>query len=68
MDDRYRSNFGMSVKDNLECINETGVDRFTEEQYEKYRCSRCGGLMSIHNRKCFECDTITRLLEKPSKK
>ena len=68
MDDRYRINYGMSVKDNLECINKTGVEIFTKEQYEKYRCPKCGGLISIHNRKCFKCDTITRLVEKRNKK
>ena len=67
MDDRYRSNYGMSVKDNLECIKKIGVDKFTEHQYEEYSCSECGGLISIHNRKCFKCDTITRLVEKLNK-
>lgn len=68
MDDRYRINYGMSVKDNLELISKKGVERFAKEQYEKYRCSRCGGLISIHNRKCFKCDTVTRLLEKHNRK
>ena len=67
MDKRYRSNYGMSVKGNLECIKEKGVDRFIEDQYEEYRCSKCGGWISIHNRKCFQCDTITRLVEKRNK-
>lgn len=57
----------MSVKDNLECINNIGVEQFTKEQHEKYCCSKCGGLISIHNRKCFKCDTITRLVEKRSR-
>ncbi len=68
MDDRYRINYEMSVKDNWECINKMGVDKFTNEQYEKYHCSKCGGLISIHNRKCFKCDKITRLVEKHDKK
>jgi hypothetical protein len=68
MDDRYRSNHEMSVKANLECIKKIGVDKFTKEQYEEYRCSKCDGLISIHNRKCFKCDTITRLVEKRNKK
>jgi len=67
MDDRYRNNYEMSVKDNLECINNIGVEQFTKEQHEKYCCSKCGGLISIHNRKCFKCDTITRLVEKRSR-
>ncbi len=64
MDDRYKKNYGMSVKENLECINRLGVDKFTRNQYEEYYCPKCGGLISIHNRKCFKCDTITRLVEK----
>ena len=67
MDDRYRSNYNMSVKDNLECINNMGINKFIDEQFEKYSCSKCGGLISIHNRKCFKCDTITRLVEKRNK-
>lgn len=64
MDDRYRKNYGMSVKVNLEFIKKMGVDKFTREQYAEYHCPKCGGLISIHNRKCFKCDTITRLVEK----
>jgi len=64
MDDRYRNNYKMSVKDNLEYINKMGIGKFIKEQYSKYRCSECGGLISIHNRKCFKCDSITRLVEK----
>ena len=68
MDDRYRKNYMMSIKDNLELINKKGIGKFINEQHEKYRCSKCGGLISIHNRKCFKCDIITRLVEKHNKK
>ena len=68
MDRRYRKNYMMSVKDNLEFIQKKGIGEFIHEQYKKYRCSKCGGLISIHNRKCFKCDTITRLIEKHNKK
>ena len=67
MDDRYRNNYEMSVKQNLEYINKMGIEAFIEEQYQKHRCSKCGGLISIHNRKCFKCDTVTRLVEKRNK-
>lgn len=67
MDDRYRKNYMMSIKDNLELINKRGIDKFINEQLKKYRCSKCGGLISIHNRKCFKCDKITRLVEKQNK-
>ena len=68
MDDRYRKNYGMSVKYNLEFIKNLGIDKFIDEQYKTYSCSKCGGLISIHNGKCFNCDTITKLVEKRNKK
>jgi hypothetical protein len=63
MDDRYRNKYKMSVKDNLEDINIKGIGKFIKEQYRKYSCSKCCGLISIHNRKCIKCDTITKLVE-----
>jgi hypothetical protein len=63
VDDRYRKNYHMSLKENLAFIKSKGIGKFIEEQYKKYRCSRCGGLISIHNRKCFHCDTITKLVD-----
>jgi predicted RNA-binding Zn-ribbon protein involved in translation (DUF1610 family) len=53
----------MSIKENLEYIKSMGIGKFIEEQYKKYRCPNCGGLISIHNRKCFNCDTITKLVD-----
>ena len=64
MDKRYRKNYKMSVRDNLETIKGKGIESFIDDQYRQYRCIRCGGLISIHNRKCFNCDSITRLVEK----
>ncbi len=68
VDKRYRSNYQMSIMDNLECIRKIGISGFIKEQYDKYRCLRCGGLLSIHNRKCFKCEPIKRLVEKSNKK
>ena len=58
----------MSVKDNPGLIQKKEVEQFTMEQHEKYRCSKCGGLISIHNGKCFKCNIIMRLVEKRDKK
>ncbi len=67
MDERYRKNYEMSVKENLETISKIGIGKFIEEQYRKHHCSTCGGMISIHNRKCFECEPVTRLIEKRDK-
>ncbi|MBN1780931.1 DUF3795 domain-containing protein [bacterium] len=64
IDKRYRKNYGMSMKDNLEYIREMGIRRFLDDQYEKHHCARCGGVISVHNGKCFQCDTINRLVDK----
>ncbi|MBN1656449.1 MAG: DUF3795 domain-containing protein [Deltaproteobacteria bacterium] len=64
MDDRYRKNYGMSEIDNLEYIRQHGIENFLEDQYQKHRCERCGGIISAHNGKCFQCDEVTRLIEK----
>ena len=64
MDDRYRRNYQMSVKDNLQSIRRGGEAEFVKEQYEKYCCPKCGDLLSIHNGRCFRCEKITRLVEK----
>ncbi len=66
MDTRYRKNYSMSTIENLEIIQEAGLDGLIEVQIEKFSCDRCGSLISIHNLKCFQCDEITKLVEKRS--
>ena len=59
LDARYKTQYGMSMIANLIFIRENGIEAFIQQQYEKYRCERCGGLMSIHAKgKCFACDII----------
>ena len=64
MDKRYRKNYKMSTIENLDYIQKFGIKKFINNQYKQHSCSKCGELISIHNRKCFNCDTITRLVEK----
>ncbi len=64
MDKRYRNNYKISVKENLETIKNNGITEFVKDQYQEFHCSKCGGLISIHNKKCFECDPVTKLVEK----
>ncbi len=64
MDRRYRENYKISIKENLEYIKENGVKKLVVEQYVEHQCSKCGDLISVHNKKCFKCDKITKLVEK----
>ncbi len=58
IDERYRRNYYMSMIDNLNEIKQSGINAFLQNQREKYKCPRCGGVICIHNRKCYDCDTI----------
>ena len=64
MDTRYRKEYNMSVIDNLHEIQQRGIHEFMADQQLKHACPHCSGLISVHNRKCFECDEVTRLVEK----
>ena len=64
MDRRYRKTYQMSVKDNLQSIKENGLPAFLSEQYTKHHCAACGEMVSVHNKKCFHCDTIAKLVDK----
>jgi hypothetical protein len=68
MDRRYRVNYGMSTKENLEYIRDHGLERFIRRQYAWYRCPRCPGMVSVHNGKCFACDAVTRLVQKKAER
>jgi hypothetical protein len=64
LDERYRTNYRMSMIENLESIKKHGIIQFARNQYKKHHCRKCGGLISTHNNKCFKCDTITKLVDK----
>jgi hypothetical protein len=59
LDGSYRKFFKTGLIDNLREIKAKGMDAFLKSQREKYRCSRCGGIMNIHTKKCFVCDIKT---------
>ena len=58
LDNRYREKYGMSMIDNLNEIKNRGINYFIENQGKKYKCQKCGNLISIHNNKCFICDKV----------
>ncbi len=58
IDERYRRNYKMSMIENLSEIKQSGIESFLYRQQEKYQCPRCGGVICVHNGKCYDCDTI----------
>jgi hypothetical protein len=58
IDERYRRNYNMSMIENLKAIKESGMEAFLKDQREKYQCPNCGGVICIHNGKCYDCQTV----------
>lgn len=57
-DQRYRRTYGVSPIANLEWIRDHGIQSFLRQQKKKLGCTTCGGMISVHNKKCFACDKI----------
>ncbi|WP_222621162.1 DUF3795 domain-containing protein [Butyricimonas hominis] len=55
LDKRYRTNYGISLIDNLRRVQEVGEVRFLEEEREKWRCKVCGNVLSVHLKACMFC-------------
>lgn len=55
LDNRYRTNFRMSMIENLRYIKENGAEKFLNREQEKWKCPECGGIVSCHNGICFNC-------------
>jgi len=63
IDKRYRTQFRMSEIENLHRIRDEGIKAFLRAERAKWKCPKCGGVISCHNGLCFECD-LERLRKK----
>ena len=41
--------------DNSMIVKTQGLDVFMSQQIEKYTCPKCGGIISMHDFECSEC-------------
>lgn len=57
-DQRYRRTYGASPIENLEQIRTKGIHIFLRQERKCHGCQNCGGMISIHNKKCFSCDRV----------
>lgn len=58
LDKRYTAKYGMSMIGNLAHIEEHGIDAFIEKESERWRCTKCGSLFSVHRDICLKCGNI----------
>lgn len=55
LDKRYRTKYAMSMLENLAYIREHGLNAFVENEHERWRCRKCGGVICVHRHFCFRC-------------
>ena len=55
MEKSYNTRYRSSLMENSELVRQYGLEKFMEKQKERYACSKCGGIISIHDRECSEC-------------
>jgi hypothetical protein len=55
LDKRYRTNYGMSMLENLEFIRTNGLKKFLEREEEKWKCKACGFGVCVHRNFCLNC-------------
>lgn len=56
LDEKYKSKYKMSMIENLILIKNKGIEEFIDSQKRKWKCGKCGNLLSCHNGLCFNCD------------
>jgi hypothetical protein len=52
---RYTNKYKTNLIGNLKEIQRKGLDAWLKEQETLWRCPTCGGMISIHTRKCYTC-------------
>jgi hypothetical protein len=57
LDKRYRTNYGMSMIENLAYINDYGLEKFLNNEEERWKCKVCGAGLSVHRDFCLNCKT-----------
>ena len=55
LDKSYRARYGVSLLENSIYVKEHGVTAFMKAQKERYACTACGGIVSLHDNLCSEC-------------
>ncbi len=57
LDTKYRRRFDYSTIENLKYIKKKGMKKFLQEQKKKYTCPNCSGIICVHTKRCYSCET-----------
>ena len=56
LDKRYRTKYHLSMIENLGYIQESGLQKFIDNQSAVWACDTCGGEICCHTGLCLKCD------------
>jgi hypothetical protein len=56
LDKRYKTKYHMSMLENLINIKEQGIDKFLENEEMRWKCPKCGNVVSVHRAACTKCN------------
>lgn len=51
----YNSRYHTSLLENSNDVKEHGMEVLLEKHRRKYKCPNCGGIISLHDAECSEC-------------
>ncbi len=60
IDKRYSTKYGMSMLENLDIIEKSGIRYFIKQEKKKRACSQCGEILCVHDASCMHCGTAWR--------
>lgn len=60
LDKRYRTNYGMSMLENLAYIRDNSLDAFLKKEEISWTCPECGSGLCVHRTYCLNCKTEIR--------
>jgi hypothetical protein len=55
LDKRYRTNYGMSMLDNLNTMKQFGIRYFIKQEKDRWPCPACGEIICVHEASCIIC-------------
>jgi hypothetical protein len=58
LDKRYKTKYHMSMIENQDYIKKHGTDKFLEKEKKKWKCPKCGGIVTCHGGMCLSCGYI----------
>ncbi len=56
LDKTYTEKYGFSLVRNLKYIQKNGLDEFLKYDQERWKCPICGGVICVHDKKCYTCN------------